>query len=85
MEQENPESDMDMDGPGGARPRPDWRHLGAGRPGRRALLVERLIADFEANGPVAFARARASHTATYLKLAAAWLGSEGAAADDDCG
>ena len=76
---------MDMDGPGGARPRPDWRHLTVGRSGRRALLVERLIADFEANGAVAFARARASHTATYLKLAAAWLAPEGEAAHDDGG
>jgi hypothetical protein len=42
---------------------------------RRRHLLERLLADFEREGPRAIARARRRTTRLYLKLAACLLGA----------
>jgi hypothetical protein len=51
-----------------------WRHAHQARFGRRRLLVEQLVAEFEAEGAVAIERARVMRPTTYLKLAACLVG-----------
>jgi hypothetical protein len=59
-----------------------WRHADQARFGRRRLLLEQLLAEFAAEGPVAIARARAMRTTTYLKLCACLLGPADEADED---
>lgn len=51
-----------------------WRHANEARFGRRRLRLEQILAEFEAEGPIAIERARAMRPTTYLKLVACLLG-----------
>ena len=51
-----------------------WRHGNQARFGRRRLKLEQILAEFEAEGPVAIARARAMRPGLYLTLSACLLG-----------